>query len=100
MPRQTPLKAKRLSPAKPRSKAHRVALVLGGGGLKGFAHNGVFKALKELGIEPTVVAGTSIRARIGAPHAPGVDPPPMPERGRGLPRSGLLPPSRKGLVVR
>ena len=47
MPRQTPHSAKRLSPAKPRSKAHKIALVLGGGGLKGFAHIGVFKALKE-----------------------------------------------------
>ena len=52
MARQTPRNLKRVSPAKPRGKAHKIALVLGGGGLKGFAHIGVFRALKELGIEP------------------------------------------------
>jgi len=46
MARQTPRSSKRLSPAKPRRKAPKIALVLGGGGLKGFAHIGVFRALK------------------------------------------------------
>jgi len=64
MPRQTPRSLKRATPTKAQRKAHRIALVLGGGGLKGFAHIGVFRALKELGIEPTVVAGTSIGALI------------------------------------
>ncbi|HMI55794.1 MAG TPA: patatin-like phospholipase family protein, partial [Gemmatimonadaceae bacterium] len=58
MARQTPRSLKRATPSKPRHKAHKIALVLGGGGLKGFAHIGVFRALKELGIEPTVIAGT------------------------------------------
>ena len=82
MPRQTPRSAKRLSPAKPRSKAHKIALVLGGGGLKGFAHIGVFKALKELGIEPTVVAGTSIGALIAAAYTRGMDISEMTDRAR------------------
>ena len=72
MPRQTPRSVKRLSPARPRSKALKVALVLGGGGLKGFAHIGVFRALAEMGIEPAVVAGTSIGALIGAAYARGM----------------------------
>ena len=71
MPRQTPRSLKRATPSKQRRKAHKIALVLGGGGLKGFAHIGVFRALKELGIEPTVVAGTSIGALIGAAVRPG-----------------------------
>lgn len=41
---------------------HRKAfgLVLGGGGARGLAHVGVFKALEERGIKPDLVAGTSM----------------------------------------
>lgn len=35
-------------------------LVLGGGGARGLAHVGVFKALEERGIKPDLVAGTSM----------------------------------------
>jgi NTE family protein len=99
MPRQTPRSAKRRSPVKPQSKAHRIALVLGGGGLKGFAHIGVFKALKELGIEPTVVAGTSIGALIGAAHARGMDVNEMTERARALKRRDLFRLNRMGMLL-
>jgi len=51
----------------------KIALVLGGGGLKGFSHIGVIRALKELDIDPTAIAGTSIGALIGAAHAKGMD---------------------------
>jgi NTE family protein len=47
----------------------RVALVLGGGGLKGFAHIGAIRALRERGVRPTVVAGTSIGSLIAAAYA-------------------------------
>ncbi len=40
--------------------------MLGGGGLKGFAHIGVLRALEERGIVPDVYAGTSIGAMIAA----------------------------------
>ena len=99
MPRQTPRSAKRLSPVKPRSKAHKIALVLGGGGLKGFAHIGVFKALKELGIEPTVVAGTSIGALIGAAYARGMDISEMADRARALKRRDLFRLNRMGMLL-
>jgi NTE family protein len=99
MPRQTPRSAKRLSPAKPRPKAHKIALVLGGGGLKGFAHIGVFKALKELGIEPTVVAGTSIGALIGAAFARGMTVPDMTDRARALQRRDLFRLNRMGMLL-
>jgi NTE family protein len=46
--------------------SRRIALVLGGGGLKGFAHIGVLRALEELGIVPDIYAGTSIGAMIAA----------------------------------
>ena len=49
----------------------RIALVLGGGGLKGFAHIGVLRALEERGIVPDLYAGTSIGALIAAAHLGG-----------------------------
>ncbi|WCM92309.1 patatin-like phospholipase family protein [Acidovorax sp. NCPPB 2350] len=52
----------------------RVALVLGGGGLRGFAHIGVLQALEEAGIRPDLVVGTSIGAIIGAAYASGRTP--------------------------
>jgi NTE family protein len=99
MARQTPSSAKRLSPARPRRKAHKIALVLGGGGLKGFAHIGVFRALKELGIEPTVVAGTSIGALIGAAYARGMTLSEMTDRARGLKRRDLFRLNRMGMLL-
>jgi NTE family protein len=99
MPRQTPRSLKRESPSKQRRKTHKIALVLGGGGLKGFAHIGVFRALKELGIEPTVVAGTSIGALIGAAYARGMEVPEMIERARGLKRRDLFRINRMGMLL-
>jgi NTE family protein len=99
MPRQTPRSLKRVSPSKQRRKTHKIALVLGGGGLKGFAHIGVFRALKELGIEPTVVAGTSIGALIGAAYARGMEVPEMIERARALKRRDLFRINRMGMLL-
>src|SRR2546430_14156924 len=97
MPRQTPKRLQRLSPGKPRRKAHKVALVLGGGGLKGFAHIGVFRALQEMGIEPTVVAGTSISALIGAPHPRGMPVDEKAGRAPGRKRRDLVRLNRMGV---
>jgi NTE family protein len=44
----------------------RTILVLGGGGMKGIAHVGVWKALEESGVRPDAIIGTSIGALIGA----------------------------------
>jgi len=99
MPRQTPRSLKRASPSKQRRKAHKIALVLGGGGLKGFAHIGVFRALKELGIEPTVVAGTSIGALIGAAYARGMEVTEMVDRARALKRRDLFRLNRMGMLL-
>src|SRR3954470_8126147 len=52
-------------------KPKRIALVLGGGGMKGFAHIGVFQALAARGIRPTLVAGTSIGSLLGAAYVGG-----------------------------
>lgn len=48
-----------------------VALVLGGGGPRGFAHIGVLKVLDEEGIKADLVVGASIGAIIGAMWANG-----------------------------
>src|SRR5438067_10551497 len=99
MARHTPRNLKRATPAKPHTAAPKIALVLGGGGLKGFAHIGVFRALKEMGIVPTVVAGTSIGALIGAAYARGMTIPEMADRARGLERRDLFRLNRMGMLL-
>lgn len=68
----------------------RLALVLGGGGLKGFAHIGVLRALKERGIRPALVAGTSIGALLGAAWAGGRSAGEMARRAAALERKDLF----------
>ena len=99
MARQTPNNPKRVSPARSRRKTPKIALVLGGGGLKGFSHIGVFRALKELKIEPTVIAGTSIGALIGAAYARGMDISEMADRARALKRRDLFRLNRMGMLL-
>ncbi|MDR2628028.1 MAG: patatin-like phospholipase family protein, partial [Dysgonamonadaceae bacterium] len=52
-------------------KPYSVGLALSGGGAKGFAHIGVFRALEEFGIRPDIIAGTSAGALMGALFADG-----------------------------
>ena len=99
MVRNTPRTLSKISPGKPRRKAHKIALVLGGGGLKGFAHIGVFRALQEMGIEPTVVAGTSIGALIAAAYCRGMDVSEMADRARALKRRDLFRLNRMGFLL-
>jgi predicted acylesterase/phospholipase RssA/CRP-like cAMP-binding protein len=54
-------------------RSSAVALVLGGGGARGFAHLGVIKALQERGIPIDFVGGTSIGASAAAGVALGWD---------------------------
>jgi NTE family protein len=48
-----------------------VALVLGAGGSRGFAHIGVIKVLEAAGIEPAIVVGSSSGAIVAALYAGG-----------------------------
>ncbi|HEX6938641.1 MAG TPA: patatin-like phospholipase family protein [Longimicrobiales bacterium] len=50
----------------------RVILVLGGGGVKGMAHIGAWKAMEEAGLEVAEIVGTSIGALVGACIAGGM----------------------------
>ena len=59
-----------------------VALVLGGGGARGFAHIGVVRALAEAGIPIDRVGGTSMGGMIGAMVAAGLHWEEMVERNR------------------
>jgi len=51
--------------------ARNIALVLSGGGARGFAHIGVIKVLEQSGYNITSVAGTSMGALVGGIHAAG-----------------------------
>src|SRR5215210_7393573 len=68
----------------------RVALVLGGGGLKGFAHLGVLQALRERGIRPVVYAGASIGALLATAYASGMSASEMMWRAEQLERRQLF----------
>jgi NTE family protein len=52
----------------------RVALVLGGGGAKGFAHIAVLEMIEELGIPVDMIIGTSAGAIVGGLYAAGYSP--------------------------
>ncbi|PKO32242.1 MAG: esterase [Betaproteobacteria bacterium HGW-Betaproteobacteria-7] len=55
------------------SRPRKVALVLGGGAARGFAHIGVIKMLESQGIVPDIIVGTSAGAVVGALYAGGFD---------------------------
>lgn len=50
-----------------------VALVLGGGASRGFAHVGVIKGLEQQGVKADIVVGTSAGSFVGALYAGGYD---------------------------
>ena len=58
-------------PAKPPPEIPppRVALVLGGGGARGFAHVGVLRVLEQEGVPIDLIVGTSVGSLIGAMYA-------------------------------
>lgn len=55
-------------------KRPKIALVLSGGGAKGFAHIGVLKVLEEEGIPIDMIVGTSMGSIVGGLHALGYNP--------------------------
>jgi NTE family protein len=50
----------------------KIGLALGGGGVRGFTHVLVLQALDDLGLRPSMIAGTSMGAIIGSMYASGV----------------------------
>jgi NTE family protein len=59
-------------PASLHARPPTIGLALGGGGARGIAHILMLEAFDELGIKPTVIAGTSIGALYGAGYASGL----------------------------
>src|SRR5687768_8155919 len=67
-----------------------IALALGGGGTRGFAHIGVIKALEDAGIVPDIVTGSSSGAVVAALYAAGHRPGELRRIALGLEQGDLL----------
>ncbi|MDX3926979.1 MAG: patatin-like phospholipase family protein [Shinella sp.] len=59
------------TPDLPAPRRAKIALALGGGAARGWAHIGVLRALDEEGIEVSMIAGTSIGALVGGCYLAG-----------------------------
>jgi len=77
----------------------KIALVLGGGGMKGFAHIGVLKALEERGIRPALISGTSIGAMVAAASVAGMSPEELAHKAEGLRRRHLFRINHFGMLM-
>jgi NTE family protein len=51
--------------------AKKLGLVLGSGAARGWAHVGVLRGLKEIGMEPDIIAGCSVGALVGGAYVIG-----------------------------
>jgi NTE family protein len=68
----------------------KIALVLGGGGVCGFAHIGILRALEDAGIRPDIVVGTSAGTVVGAAYASGMTPVQIESVARSIELSSLV----------
>jgi NTE family protein len=67
-----------------------IALALGSGGTRGFAHVGVIKALDEAGIVPDIITGSSSGAVVAALYASGRSARELEEVARGVEKGDLV----------
>lgn len=81
------------------SLGDRVWLVLGGGGLKGLAHIGVWRALGEAGVQVAGIVGTSIGSLVGTMAAAGVGWREMRAMARSLRRTDIVRINRRAVLV-
>jgi NTE family protein len=70
--------------------AERVFVVFGGGGVKGLAHAGAWKAIDEFGIRVSEIIGTSIGALVGACIAGGWSPERLAAQASALKRQDIV----------
>jgi NTE family protein len=68
----------------------RVALVLGGGGARGFAHVGVIRVLEDAGVPVELIVGTSVGSLVGALYAGNTNAREMERLARGLDRGDFF----------
>ena len=85
----------------PTKQQKRIAVALGGGASKGFAHIGVLKALKDANIPVHIVTGTSAGAVVGSLYASGMSPEQLIIESEQLAKSDVADfrLSTKGLIV-
>lgn len=69
--RDEPSPGRRAPEPEPGSRRPRTILVLGGGGMRGFAHIGVIRAIERLGLQIDEIVGTSMGAVMGGLYAAG-----------------------------
>ncbi len=81
------------------SRHPRTVLVLGGGGMKGIAHIGVWKALEECNIRPDAIIGTSMGAVIGACLAGGMGWRELAEIARALTKEDIVAVNRRAIFL-
>jgi NTE family protein len=70
--------------------SERIVVVFGGGGVKGLAHAGAWRAIEESGIRVTQLVGTSIGALVGALVAAGWTSEQLTVRARALKRQDIV----------
>lgn len=70
---------------------HRLGVALGGGSARGYAHIGALATLERHGLFPSVIAGTSFGAVIGALYASGQSPDEMAQNAKAQRRRDILP---------
>ncbi|MBA4159627.1 MAG: patatin-like phospholipase family protein, partial [Gemmatimonadetes bacterium] len=77
--------------------APHTVLVLGGGGMKGIAHVGVWKALEDAGVRIDAIIGTSIGAVIGACLAGGMGWRDLVQTARSMSKNDIVEINKKAL---
>jgi NTE family protein len=77
----------------------RIGVVFGGGALKGMAHVGALKAIREAGITPRLYAGSSIGAMIAAAAASGRSVDELTERALKFRRRDLFRINHVGMLM-
>src|ERR1700759_4033245 len=70
-PASAPLVSEAVVPLPKPTRPPRIALALGGGAARGFAHIGVSEVLEENGVHPDIVTGTSAGSLVAALYASG-----------------------------
>ncbi len=81
-------------------QATQFSVVLSGGGLKGLAHIGVFRALEERGLTPDLVVGSSMGALIGGAWASGMSAAEMRERALRVERRHVFKVAHADMALR
>jgi NTE family protein len=80
------------------SLGNRVWLALGGGGLKGLAHIGAWRAVEETGLRVSGMVGTSIGSLVGVLAASGVGWEEMRDMARELRREDIVRVNRRAVL--